>query len=514
MTKITRRDFLKIAGSYFAGSLVSNNFFSLTDGKNDPPNIIIILCDALSARHLSLYGYPRSTTPYIDSFADRSTVYHQHYSGGNFTTTGTASLLTGMFGWKHRAINQGGLVLPEFTSISPYSLLGADYYKFAFSQNPWSDRLVGQNYQDVDNFLPVTAYSLREENLITSIFKNDHTIASIAVDDFLLPLQGDTAAGSSIVGSYYKKKAFDSFLKEKNNSARYPNGIPEILIGGYVAPYLNEDVYNGVYLELSQLEIRKSPYFAFFHLFSPHFPYNPRREYLKLFRDDYAPPTKPVHPLSPKFHDEFLLSRRTAYDRQIAQIDEEFGRLIAKLDKTGVLANSYLIFTSDHGELFERGFAGHGFHFMYESVLQVPLLIHAPGQATRSDIFSPTSNADLLPTLLSITGKEIPSDVDGVVLPSFGGTENPDRPIFSVYAVDNSAFGPMKKAVIAMRKGPYKLIAYLGYENFDQVFELYNLAVDPEELLDLSTKELGIFSKLKQEFYFNLENANKPFIKK
>ena len=65
-----------------------------------------------------------------------------------------------------------------------------------------------------------------------------------------------------------------------------------------------------------------------------------------------------------------------------------------------------------------------------------------------------------------------------------------------------------------MRKGSYKLIAYLGYENFDQVFELYNLAADPEELSDLSNKELGIFSKLKQEFYFHLENANKPFIKR
>ena len=48
----------------------------------------------------------------------------------------------------------------------------------------------------------------------------------------------------------------------------------------------------------------------------------------------------------------------------------------------------------------------------------------------------------------------------------------------------------------------------------NDAFELYNLAIDPEELLDLSSKELGIFSKLKQEFYFHLENANQPFVKK
>jgi arylsulfatase A-like enzyme len=514
MNKFPRRDFLKVTGAMLAGMFAPETLFSLrSKGNNSQPNIIIILCDAFSARHLSLYGYSRQTTPYIDAFAELSTVYHQHVSGGNFTTTGTASILTGMFGWKHRAINQGGLIAPEFTSMNPYSLLGADYFKFAFSQNPWSERLVGQNYQDVDNFLPVTAYSLRDEDWITSAFRNDRALASIAVDDFMFPVQGDMA-GSSIVGSYHKRYVLDSFVSEVGNSPRYPSGIPEILLGGFVAPYLNEDLYNGVYLELSQLEDRHSPYFAFFHLFSPHFPYRPRREYSQLFHDDYLPPIKPEHSLSPKLSDVFLRSQRTAYDRQIAQVDEEFGRLVDRLGRIGALKNSYLIFTSDHGELFERGFVGHGFHFMYESVLHIPLLIHAPGQITRNDVYSPTSSTDILPTLLRISGREMPSDIDGILLPAQGGQENSVRPIFSVYAADNPAFGPLKKTVIAMRKGPYKLIAYLGYENFDQVFELYNLTLDPEELLDLSGKELNLFSKLKQEFFFYLENANKPFVKK
>ena len=75
---------------------------------NTFPNIIVILFDAMSARNLSLYGYPRETTPFLDKFAARSTVYHRHYSGGNFTTPGTASMLTGMFQWKHRAFNVAG----------------------------------------------------------------------------------------------------------------------------------------------------------------------------------------------------------------------------------------------------------------------------------------------------------------------------------------------------------------------------------------------------------------------
>ena len=62
-------------------------------------------------------------------------------------------------------------------------------------------------------------------------------------------------------------------------------------------------------------------------------------------------------------------------------------------------------------------------------------------------------------------------------------------------------------------KGEYKLIAYLGYKNFDEVFELYNIETDPEELFDLAAKELDLLSKLKQEFQSHLEEANKPFIK-
>ncbi len=163
------------------------------------------------------------------------------------------------------------------------------------------------------------------------------------------------------------------------------------------------------------------------------------------------------------------MGQRDLYDKQIAQIDDEFGNLIHRLNKSGILENSYLIFTSDHGELFERGFVGHGFQLMYEPVLNIPLIIHAPGQVKREDVYALTSNIDVLPTILSIAGKESPSDIDGRILPGFGGQVDVDRPIFSVVAVDNSAFAPIKKAVISMRKGFYKLIAYLGYEEMDQV---------------------------------------------
>jgi len=514
MKKISRRDFLKVAGTTVAGMLAPDQLFSLKSTDNGQPNVVIILWDAFSAKHLSLYGYPRRTTPHIDAFAEYSTVFHNHYSAGNFTTTGTASMLTGMLPWKHRAINYGGLVKSEFAGSNPYSLLGEDYFRFAFSQNPWPDRLMGQYHQDVDRFLPPSAYSLMQDIQLIEFFKKDRALASIAVEDFLLPAQDSAPAGSSLLGYLYKSRTLNNASK-RQTLAYSNNGVPEIMDPGYLIPYLNENVYDGVIFELTNLAARDQPYFAYFHLYSPHYPYRPHNNYRKLFRDDgYHPASKPNHPMASGLEEDFLLGQRILYDRQIAQVDDEFGKLISELDRNGILQSCYLIVTSDHGELFERGFAGHGFQLMYEPVLHIPLLIHAPGQIKHKDIFTPTSNIDILPTILSVAGKAPAQNMDGKVLPGFGGQVDEARPIFSMVAVDNPVFSPIKKAVISMRKHALKLIAYLGYNEMAQPFELYDLESDPEELNNLASKDTKTLSAMKDELFASLDEANQPFIKK
>lgn len=507
MLKLSRRDFLKLAGISAAGILAAKPLLSLDAQSSKRPNIIIILCDSFSARHISLYGYPRKTTPYIDAFAERSTVFHNHYSGGNFTTTGTASMLTGMIPWKHRAINLGGLVKSEFVGSNPYTLLGPDYVRLGFAQNPFADRLLGQYHQDVDLFLPPSAYSLQKKKSPIRIFDNDRSLASVAIEDFLLPAQDDVVAGTALFGYANKRRIL---ARSDAQKLSYRNGIPEVLESWELVSYLNEEVYGGVHSELSNLSSGNSPYFSYFHLYSPHYPYRPRNDFQKLFQNDgYVPVSKPVHPLAPGVDESFLISHGDLYDRQVAQVDDEFGRLVAKLDSDGVLENSYLILTSDHGELFERGFFGHGDELLYDGVLHIPLIIHAPGQTKREDVRSLTSNIDILPTLLSIAGKNPAPDVDGQVLPGFGGQINEDRSVFSMYAGKNSAFGPMKKAVISMRKRQYKMLAYLGYDTYDHVYELYDIEKDPDELDNLIKKETKILTSMQDELFARLDEADR-----
>ena len=103
--EFTRRDFLKLS-RVLPFTIIAPRFLNSLGNdyqqQNKLPNVIVFVLDAFSAFDISLYGYQRETTPNIARLAERAVVYHNHYSGGNFTTPGTASLLSGMLPWKHR----------------------------------------------------------------------------------------------------------------------------------------------------------------------------------------------------------------------------------------------------------------------------------------------------------------------------------------------------------------------------------------------------------------------------
>jgi len=204
-----------------------------------------------------------------------------------------------------------------------------------------------------------------------------------------------------------------------------------------------------------------------------------------------------------------LKTNRDHYDEYIANVDAEFGNLVDFLEETGVLNNSYLILASDHGEAFERGEIGHGTALLYEPVIHTPLIISEPGQKQRLDVYSPTCNTDIVPTLLHIAEKEIPNNIDGRLLPGLGGTVDYKRSIFTVEAKENSSFFPLEKTTISLNRENHKLIYYSGYERYDQKFELFNLEDDPDEL----STDTTIALQMKDELLTALDEANRPFRK-
>jgi arylsulfatase A-like enzyme len=182
------------------------------------------------------------------------------------------------------------------------------------------------------------------------------------------------------------------------------------------------------------------------------------------------------------------------------------------LEENGILKNSYLLVTSDHGEMFERGEKAHASPLLYDPIVHVPLLVRAPGQQSRQDVHSPTHAVDVLPTLAQLAGKPIPAWCEGKLLPGLGGEEDLQRSIYVVEAKSNPAHRPLRRATIAMRSGNHKLIYYTGYEPEDS-FELYDLEADIEELTDLYPDQPAFAKPMKEELLDTLLTADKPYSK-
>ena len=512
MARMNRRDFLKTSAALVTSATFAGAARILSSAHSQAiqkPNILIFVFDAMSARHLSLYGYARETAPNLEKFAERASVYHRHYSAGNFTTSGTASMLTGMYPWTHRAFNYRGMIDRSLVDRNFFHLIGNEYTRFAFTQNLWADIFLNQFEKDLDVHLLPNSFSQFAESLIQpDDLPADRDLAYFVFQDFLNLRVDDVHPypGSLFLASADLARALAS--DRPFVSVDYPRGLPT----NHDFSYENTSVFEGVERLVQNRMPPASPYLGYFHLWSPHDPYSARKDFIGIFPEDLNLQDKLQHPFSASnFSEQSLQKYRREYDEFIADVDAEFGRLISNLEKSGVLQNSYVIVTSDHGELFERGEQGHASALMYAPVTHIPLLISAPGQQSRSDFHALTSNLDLLPTLLQITGREIPNWVEGRVLPGLGGTEDVSRSIFPIMAKDNAAFRPIKQATFTLIKDVYELFFFTGYPGHPDTFELYQLQEDPDELHDLFSRDINTASHMKDELLEAINTANRNY---
>jgi arylsulfatase A-like enzyme len=505
---LTRRDFLKLAASAACASAVGQLPLSQSlrpAVQNSQPNIIVILFDALSAFNLSLYGYPRRTTPNLERFAARATVYHNHHSAGNYTTPSTASLFTSTYPWTHRAYNLSSLISPQVLPNNIFSLLDGSYHQAAFAQNTFADMLLYQFHKHLDRHEPVDRFSLAGRTFYDGIFRRDAIYGMKSMDQFLF--KREEAHGSlflSILNDLATQASYQ--IQSSRMKASYPSGLPRLA---------NTDVY----FDLSQvvdgvmdlLDDLPQPHFTYLHFMPPHMPYVPRRKFIGMFDDGWSPPPIKKHRLAPGVPQERLNNLRTSYDEFVADLDSELGRLLDHLHATGLLETSYVIITSDHGELFERGVSGHSTPLVFEPGIRVPLVISAPGQQSRRDVHTLTSNVDLLPSFMQMAGLEIPGWAEGRPLPGLRDETDPTRPIYLLEAKANPAYGPLRKATLMLMRGPYKLVHYLGYKYYSDNYEFYDLENDPSELQNLYPDH-PLSKEFQAELDAKLAEVNQPYL--
>ncbi|MBK6793224.1 MAG: sulfatase-like hydrolase/transferase [Anaerolineales bacterium] len=506
MRKFSRRDLLKagwgILGSGLAANLLPDSAKTQNAG-GQRPNIIMLICDAMTARNLSLYGYPRKTTPNLEKLAEKAIIYHNHYANGSFTVPGTSSLLTGLLPLSHRAVNPAGIIKKQnLIEHNIFRLLGNDYFKLAFSQNYWAANLLHQFSNDIDTFLPPSEFGLINGGAIYKKFKKDPVVSSHALENMFY--YRNSLLLSFIFGLYYERRIKDISLEN------YPTGYPIAQFHDNV--FTMRDLFDGIADKIFNLHKNEAPFFSYFHIFPPHDPYNPHKDFAGIFTNDgYTPPAKREHVLSPNLTPAGLAADRSRYDSFIANIDMEIGRLFETLQEQGVLNNTYFILTADHGEMFERGEFGHFTPLLYDPVMHIPLMVLAPGNQTRQDITTPTNNIDLLPTILNLAGQAIPASAEGSILPGLGGAADPERAIITVEAKDSVAHLPFTKATYSIIKGNYKLIHYTGYTNkYQDHYEFYDLEQDLEELQDKYSipRFQSIIEEMKKELRNAIDTAN------
>jgi arylsulfatase A-like enzyme len=444
--------------------------------------------------------------PHLARFAERATTYHKHYSTGNYTTPSTASLLTGSYPWTHRALSHQATPLERYKDQNLFSgFAQAGYTRMGFSHNFLANILLYNFERDLERYILPNEVTLADFNVSDNLFRRDLGLASQA-ERVYLDKPGKVSNSlflAPFFASYQARRRLQLF---KDLAREYPFGIP----GRNDMLYPLEGTVDWF---LQQLPSLQQPFLVYMHFMPPHDPYRPSLDFAGIFKDGWEPPTKPEHHFSEGYSLKRMNRERRMYDEFIAYVDAEFGRIQRFLDEQGYLENTWLIFTSDHGEMFERGIWKHTTPVLYEPLLRVPLVIAQPGQTERFDVYEATSSVDLLPTLLHVTGQSPLEGLEGQVLRPFSAeSDNTSRTLFALEAKSNPKYQSLHKATLALIKGDHKLIHYIGYERgFTDVTELYNVSRDPEELHNLSDAEPAIKAELLDELLEEKSRADQPY---
>ena len=170
----------------------------------------------------------------------------------------------------------------------------------------------------------------------------------------------------------------------------------------------------------------------------PHCPYDPTEKFLDGIDPDAmppaAPPTADAEPLRLRnvnsnkrpwngvdygeFTPEQIKRVRAYYAAEVQQIDYEVGQILDTLERKGLLDNTVIIFSADHGDyLGDHGMIGKGTFF--ETSIHVPMIVRVPGGAERVSPALVTLN-DVMATILAYAGCPIPDYVDSAPLPGLG----------------------------------------------------------------------------------------------
>ncbi len=514
---LTRKRIIALIGSIVIISLVwllyAHKIIFYEKNRPSMPNILVIASDAVRPDHFSGNGYARTTTPNIDALMKKSVQFRGVISALPRTFPAWVSLLTSQYPLTHDIKHmfprsrERNVLLPSVPKI----LKDRGYYTAVISD------YAGDIFPRIElGFEDVSAHTFNFDAFLVQMMLEKQT--------FLLP--------------FISNRAGDWVFPELRG----------------IAKYSHHEAVTRETIEAIR-SCRGRPFFITTFYSITHFPYAVPYPYYSMYADpSYRGPYK--------YHKQVLIQTGKSdenlrkedseedkkqvvalYDGALNLLDREIGTIVGYLEKSGLLENTIVVVTSDHGEnLYEKNLGmGHGEHLKGIAALEVPFIVYAPAltKDRGKTIQRFSSQIDIMPTIFEAAHFPLPNFFQGVSLlqpkPWRDGEKvdaycetglwfdyNPASPLFfhhrrivypdvtGLLELDSSYRNELvimqkyqnitnaakHRAIIA---GRYKLI-YVPLPHGCE-FELYDQIADPYNERDISTERKDVLVKMKKLFY-------------
>lgn len=434
--------------------------------QSQRPNVILIMTDDQGYGDLGVHGNPVINTPHLDKFAGESVEVNHFYVTPVCAPT-RASLMTGRYNYR--------------TGVT--------------------DTFLGRAMMHTDEV--TIAEMLREAGYRTGIFGKWHL--------------GDCYPMRPI------DQGFEESLVHTGGGLCQPAGPPD---NSYFDPSLLHngkriktkgycsDVYTDALLEFITKH-RREPFFVYLPFNCPHSPYQIAEKYYKPYEElNMKPGDFPAvgHPL------KSIPPNTAKVYGMIGNIDENVGRLLAKLDELGLRENTIVMFLTDNGPNGARYNAGMRAHkgSVYEGGIRTAFFIRWPARLKAGHkVEVIAAHIDISPTILDACGVDPPEDVKFAgrsILPLLEGREVdwPDRTLFFQW---HRGDAPVRYRAFAARSQRYKLVhagtVEPGVDPADVTFELYQMQSDPLETKNVAAEHPDIVQKMRRQYDAWLDDVSR-----
>lgn len=432
------------------------------------PNIIIIITDDQGYGDLGITGNSHVKTPVIDQLAKESIQFNNFYVSPVCAPT-RSSLMTGRYSLRTgiRDTYNGGAIMASSEVTIAEMLQEADYTTGIFGK--WH---LGDNFPS----RPMDQ----------------------GFDESVIHLSGGMGQVGDVT-TYFQKDSsyFDPVLWHNGQQEKYD---------GYCSDIFAEQAID--FVEKNHSE----PFFCYLSFNAPHTPLQVPQEYYDRYKDiDPASNFNDGRPF-PEMTERNKEDARKVY-AMVNNIDDNIGKLLAKLKELKIRENTLVLFMTDNGPQQPRYVAGLRGRkgSVFRGGVRVPCYMSYPKFENQSAIETTAAHIDIFPTIAQLCKVELSkyAEIDGrslVPLINDRNTPWPERSLFFYW----TRRYPELYNNIALQKGKHKLVGHASYDVDILDFALFDIQSDPYELNNIVKENQSLALSLKQELdktYFELINS-------